>query len=158
MEEIYHRRRIARSSTEVTRMEGTRSILVDIQALAFWASFPHLRRIANGFDPSRLYVRLAVETFKPSLSNNSRYLTVVGAYRIEESLQTLLLFCVLSQVDVKFCVRTDRNFPRKIGLCQLVSFCNLKSRFLKAEMSLRFHTFKRITKHTLFHVLCFKIP
>jgi len=123
-------------SAVVATMEGTRAILVEIQALAFRSSFPQPRRTANGFDLSRLYVLLAVlsKRLNYPFQTHDVYLNVVGGYRIQEPGADLAAaLCLVSSLcEVR--VRTDTVFLGEIGLCgELRSCWNLERRVLEAE-------------------------
>lgn len=73
------------SSVAVT-MEGTRPILVEIQALTAHTQNPQPRRTANGFDPNRLTMLIAVLSKRVGLPlfNQDIYVNVVGGMRITE--------------------------------------------------------------------------
>ena len=67
-------------------MEGTRPMLVEIQALISPSAFNNPRRMAAGMDGNRLILLLAVLEKKAflSLSNQDVYANVVGGIRLEE--------------------------------------------------------------------------
>ena len=70
----------------VSCMEGTRSILVEIQALTAQSVFGIPKRTANGIDYNRLALLVAVLEKKAGimLGNQDVYLNVVGGLRINE--------------------------------------------------------------------------
>jgi DNA repair protein RadA/Sms len=73
-------------STVAVTMEGTRPILVEIQALTSYTNNPQPRRTANGFDPNRLTMLVAVLSKRVGLPlfNQDIYVNVVGGLRITE--------------------------------------------------------------------------
>ena len=73
-------------STVAVTMEGTRPILVEIQALTSHTQNPQPRRTANGFDPNRLTMLIAVLSKRVGipLFNQDIYVNVVGGLRISE--------------------------------------------------------------------------
>jgi DNA repair protein RadA/Sms len=73
-------------STVAVTMEGTRPILVEIQALTSYTNNPQPRRTANGFDPNRLTMLIAVLGKRVGLPlfNQDIYVNVVGGLRITE--------------------------------------------------------------------------
>jgi DNA repair protein RadA/Sms len=73
-------------STVAVTMEGTRPILVEIQALTAYTQNPQPRRTANGFDPNRLTMLVAVLSKRVGvpLYNQDIYVNVVGGLRITE--------------------------------------------------------------------------
>ena len=73
-------------SVIVASMEGTRPILVELQALTTQTVFGFPRRTANGIDFNRLTLLMAVIEKRAgvNLSNQDAYLNVVGGIRINE--------------------------------------------------------------------------
>ena len=67
-------------------LEGTRPILVEVQALATATSFGLPRRTSNGIDLNRLLLLTAVLTKRVgmSLSNQDIYVNIVGGLKISE--------------------------------------------------------------------------
>jgi DNA repair protein RadA/Sms len=72
-------------STTVT-MEGTRPLLVEIQALVAKTAFGHPRRVVTGLDANRVAILLAVLEKRAGLymSMNDVYTTVAGGLKITE--------------------------------------------------------------------------
>ncbi len=80
-------------------MEGTRPMLVEIQALISQSAFSNPRRMAAGLDGSRLILILAVLEKKAflSLGNQDVYANVVGGIRLEERASDLAVaMCIAS--------------------------------------------------------------
>ncbi len=73
------------SAVAVT-MEGTRPLLVEVQALTSTTSFGMPRRTANGVDTNRLQMLIAVLTKRVglALSNQDIYVNVVGGMKVDE--------------------------------------------------------------------------
>ena len=73
-------------SVIVSSMEGTRPILVELQALTTQTLFGFPRRTANGIDYNRLTLLMAVIEKRAgiNLSNQDAYLNVVGGIKINE--------------------------------------------------------------------------
>src|SRR5437764_12283116 len=76
----------ATGSAVVVSMEGTRPILVEVQALVIPSNFGYPRCTTNGVDYSRLLMLLAVLTKRVGLAVGSHdvYATVVGGFNLEE--------------------------------------------------------------------------
>src|SRR5258708_17879913 len=70
----------------VPTIEGTRSLLVEIQAHVTPTSFGLPRRTVNGVDPQRIALLLAVLTKRAGLSSGAHdvYVNLVGGLRIRE--------------------------------------------------------------------------
>ncbi|MHB1131222.1 MAG: DNA repair protein RadA [Chloroflexota bacterium] len=73
-------------SAVVVTLEGTRPLLVEVQALTTTTSFGLPRRTANGIESSRLLMLTAVLTKRVglALSNQDIYINVVGGLKIGE--------------------------------------------------------------------------
>ncbi|HEU0164539.1 MAG TPA: DNA repair protein RadA [Thermomicrobiales bacterium] len=77
---------VAAGSTVAVTMEGTRPILVEVQALATPSAFGLPRRSANGLDTSRLQLLVAVLQKRVGLGLGTQdvYANVVGGLRVTE--------------------------------------------------------------------------
>jgi DNA repair protein RadA/Sms len=73
-------------STVVASMEGTRPVLVEIQALVSTTNFPSPRRMATGIDHNRLSLIMAVLEKRMGLflQNQDAYLNVAGGVKLDE--------------------------------------------------------------------------
>ena len=73
-------------STIAVTLEGTRPLLVEVQALTSMTSFSTPRRTANGIDFNRLLLLTAVLTRRVGLglSNQDVFVNVVGGLRVNE--------------------------------------------------------------------------
>jgi DNA repair protein RadA/Sms len=80
-------------STVAVTMEGTRPLLVEVQALTTPTSGTMPRRTANGIDVNRLHLLLAVLTKRLGvpLYNQDVYANVVGGLKIDEPAVDLAL-------------------------------------------------------------------
>ena len=76
----------AAGSTVVASMEGTRPILVEIQALIAPSSFGNPRRMATGIDSNRVSLIMAVLEKRAGflLQNQDAYLKVAGGVKLDE--------------------------------------------------------------------------
>jgi DNA repair protein RadA/Sms len=76
----------APGSVVLCAIEGSRPILVEVQALVSAASYGNARRTANGLDPSRLALLLAVldKRVGLSLSTDDVFANVAGGLTVEE--------------------------------------------------------------------------
>ena len=76
----------ATGSVVVACMEGTRPILIELQALVSPTTFAMPRRMANGVDGNRIALLVAVmeKRMGLSLSGQDIYVNVVGGLRIDE--------------------------------------------------------------------------
>ena len=94
----------ASGSAVVCAMEGTRPLLVEVQALVASTSYGTPQRTAAGFDAKRLQVLLAVLEKREGLrfSQNDVFLNVAGGVRLDEPAVDLAvaLACASSMRDV----------------------------------------------------------
>src|SRR5713226_6004908 len=76
----------ATGSAVVVSMEGTRPLLVEVQALVIPSNFGNARCTTNGIEYSRLLMLLAVLTKRVGLAVNNHdvYANVVGGFTLEE--------------------------------------------------------------------------
>lgn len=76
----------AAGSTVVASMEGTRPVLVEIQALISPSSFGNPRRMATGVDTSRVPLLMAVLEKRVGLmlQNQDAYIKVAGGVKLDE--------------------------------------------------------------------------
>lgn len=83
---LEERSRGASGSTVVASMEGTRPVLVEIQALISPSSFGNPRRMATGIDANRVPLLMAVLEKRVGLmlQNQDAYLKVAGGVKLDE--------------------------------------------------------------------------
>jgi DNA repair protein RadA/Sms len=83
---LEERSRGAAGSTVVAAMEGTRPVLVEIQALVSPTSFGNPRRMATGIDHNRVSLLMAVLEKRVGLllQNQDAYLKVAGGVKLDE--------------------------------------------------------------------------
>lgn len=73
-------------STVVASLEGTRTVLVELQALVTSTNFPSPRRMATGIDHNRLALIIAVleKRIGMFLQNQDAYINVAGGVKLDE--------------------------------------------------------------------------
>jgi len=105
------------SSVAVT-MEGTRPLLVEIQALTSTTSFGLPRRRANGIDFNRLLLLVAVlaKRIGLKLSDQDVFVNVVGGLRIDEPAVDLSVAVAIASSFRNLAVPPDMAIIGEIGL------------------------------------------
>jgi DNA repair protein RadA/Sms len=85
-EALLAERQVAPGSTILATLEGTRPLLVEVQALVSPSSFGYPKRTAAGFDLNRLNLLVAVLQRRANLnlSNHDIYVNIVGGLKIAE--------------------------------------------------------------------------
>jgi DNA repair protein RadA/Sms len=105
-------------SAVVVTMEGTRPILVEVQALTSTTASPQPRRTANGFDVNRLLMLLAVLAKRVGLPlfNQDVYVNIVGGLRITEPAADLAVAVAIASSFRNQRVDPDAVLIGEIGL------------------------------------------
>jgi DNA repair protein RadA/Sms len=122
-------------STVVVSMEGTRPILVEVQALTATTSLALPRRTANGIDTGRLLLLTAVLSKRVGLTlgNQDIYVNVVGGMRIHEPAADLGVAVAIASVFRNVPVDPEMVMMGEIGLSgELRSVAQLERRIAEA--------------------------
>ncbi len=108
----------ASGSAVTALLEGTRPLLVEIQALAAKAGFGTPQRVATGFDGRRLALLLAVLDKRAGLSfaQLDVFLNVVGGMRLQEPAGDLAVAAALASSIYDAALPTDAIFVGEVGL------------------------------------------
>lgn len=108
----------ATGSTVVASMEGTRPILVEIQALVTPSSFNYPKRMATGVDQNRVSLLMAVleKRMGMLLQAQDAYIKVAGGVKLDEpAIDLAVLTCIVSSYrDVP--VKAYDCFVGEVGL------------------------------------------
>jgi len=122
-------------STVVVTMEGTRPILVEVQALTATTSLTLPRRTANGIETNRLLMLTAVLTKRVGLTlgNQDIYVNVVGGMRIGEPAADLGVAVAIASVFRNAAADPEIAMMGEIGLSgELRSVAQLERRIQEA--------------------------
>ncbi len=108
----------ATGSVVAVTMEGTRPLLVEIQALTTTTSLSLPRRTANGIDFNRLLLLVAVLSKRLSLKLNTQdvFVNVVGGLRISEPAADLAVAAAIASSFQNAPVAEDSVLLGEIGL------------------------------------------
>ena len=112
------RERTASGSAVTALLEGTRPVLIEIQALATKAGFGTPQRVATGLDGRRLALLLAVLDKRAELSFASLdvFLNVVGGMRLQEPAGDLAVVAALASSVFDRLLPSDAVFIGEVGL------------------------------------------
>ncbi|KAF0141475.1 MAG: DNA repair protein RadA [Stygiobacter sp.] len=105
-------------SVVTASIEGTRPILLEVQALVTPSSYGNPQRVATGFDYRRLSILLAVLEKRANLrlSIQNVFLNIAGGIRIDEPAVDLAICCAIaSNFSDKF-ARNDTVVIGEVGL------------------------------------------
>ena len=127
-------------SVIVATMEGTRPLLIELQALTASTVFGLPRRMANGIDYNRLTLLMAVLEKKAgmALSSQDVYLNVVSGIRIIEPAVDLGVILAVASSFKNISIPTDVVVMGEVGLTGEVRAVNMIEKRLKEAEKLGF--------------------
>lgn len=117
-------------------MEGTRPLLVEIQALASATTFTNPRRTANGVDYNRLLLLTAVLTrrVRLKLADKDVFINVIGGLQISEPAADLAIAVAIASSVKDRPVHADLAFVGEVGLSgELRAVSQLNGRLKEAQ-------------------------
>lgn len=116
-------------------MEGSRPILVEIQALAIPSHLPYPRRVANGISEKRLELLLAIlqKHARLPLDKFDIFVNVVGGFKVQETAADLAV-CLAITSSFKGKALSKTAAIAEVGLLgELKKVINLKKRTQEAK-------------------------
>ena len=115
---LAERMKNAPGSAIAVTMEGTRPLLVEVQALASFTQNPMPRRTANGFDYNRLLLLLAVLSKRVGirLHDQDVFINVVGGMSVDEPAADLAVAVATASASKGIPVPGDTAIIGEIGL------------------------------------------
>ena len=126
----------------VASIEGTRPLLIELQALTTQSVFGIPRRTANGLDFNRLTLLIAVleKKMKMPLGNQDVYLNVVSGIKINEPAIDLGIILAVASSFKNISIPKDLVALGEVGLTGEVRSINLIDKRLKEIEKLGFKT------------------
>jgi len=111
-------RQSADGSVVLATLEGTRPLLVEIQALVNPTSFGYPKRTASGFDLNRLNLLIAVleRRTKLNLSDKDIYINVVGGLRLSDQAADLAICMAIASAAAGRRIDDDTVVFGEVGL------------------------------------------
>jgi DNA repair protein RadA/Sms len=108
----------ATGSAVVVSMEGTRPLLVEVQALVTPSNFGNARCTTNGIEHNRLLMLLAVLTKRVGLAvgNHDVYANVVGGFSLEEPAIDLGIAAAIASSYREKLIPPDMTLIGEVGL------------------------------------------
>ncbi|MBI3966429.1 MAG: DNA repair protein RadA [Chloroflexi bacterium] len=132
---LAERSELSTGSAVAVTVEGTRALLVEVQALTTTTSFGLPRRTANGIELSRLLLLTAVLTKRVglALSNQDIYVNVVGGLKITEPAADLSIAAAITSSFRDVAVPHEMALIGEIGLSgELRSVSQIDKRLTEA--------------------------
>ena len=129
-------------SVIVASMEGTRPLLIELQALTTPSVFGMPRRNANGIDYNRLTLLMAVLEKKVgfNLGNQDAYVNVVSGMKISEPAVDLGVIIAVASSFKNLSISKDVVVFGEVGLTGEIRTVNLMDKRLKEAEKLGFKT------------------
>ena len=127
---------ITPGSVVIATNEGTRPLLIEIQALVGTTPYPSPRRVSNGIDYNRVLQILAVleKRIGLNLSKQDVYVNVIGGLEIDEPAADLGVALAVATCARDVIVSPDTVIVGEIGLSgEIRSVNNLQKRIHEAE-------------------------
>lgn len=111
-------RRDEDGSVVLATLEGTRPLLVEIQALVNPTSFGYPKRTASGFDLNRLNLLIAVleRRTKLMLADKDVYINVVGGMRLDDPAADLAICMAIASASASRKLQPDTVVFGEVGL------------------------------------------
>jgi len=99
-------------------MEGTRPLLIEIQALISHSSFGVPRRVTTGVDNSRAAMLMAVLEKKVGiqLQNSDAYINVIGGMQVKETAVDLPILCAIASSFKEIKIDQNTIIMGEVGL------------------------------------------
>ena len=129
-------------SVVVASMEGSRPLLIELQALTSTTVFGFPRRTANGFDGNRLTLLMAVleKRAHMNLSNQDIYLNVVSGIKVSEPAVDLAVVLSVASSYKNVSIPKDLVAIGEVGLTGEIRSVNFIEKRLKEVEKLGFKT------------------
>ena len=129
-------------SVIVASMEGTRPLLIELQALTTPSVFGFPRRTANGIDFNRLTLLMAVLEKRAGLSlgNQDAYLNVVSGIKVTEPAVDLAIILAVTSSFKNLAISKELVAIGEVGLTGEVRAVNMIEKRIKEAEKLGFKT------------------
>jgi DNA repair protein RadA/Sms len=117
-------------------LEGTRPILVEVQALVSNASFGTPQRNVNGFDLRRLSMLLAVleKRLKIPMGTRDTFVNLVGGLRIDDPAADLAVIGAIASSALDKSIPQDMILIGEVGLAgEVRSVSQLEKRLIESQ-------------------------
>jgi len=129
-------RQVADGSVVLATMEGSRPMLVEVQALVNRTNFGYPKRTASGFDLNRLNLLSAVLDRRTKLDLNDQdiYINIVGGVRIQEPAADLAVAMAIASAAKSVTLADDAVVFGEVGLSgELRHVPNIDKRIAEAK-------------------------
>ncbi|HOK40566.1 MAG TPA: DNA repair protein RadA [bacterium] len=121
-------------STITATIEGTRPIIIEVQALVTTTNFPNPRRLATGLNLNRLLLIIAIleKRLNINLGYNDVFLNIVGGINIDDTGIDLSVAIAIFSNYKNIIIKSDFAFLGELGLGgEVRSVSNINMRILE---------------------------
>lgn len=117
-EALLSERQASDGSVVLATIEGTRPLLVEVQALVTTTSFGYPKRTASGFDLNRLNLLLAMlsRRTKLNLSDKDVFINIVGGLKITDPGADLAVCMAIASASKEMMLKDDAVVFGEVGL------------------------------------------
>ncbi len=117
-EALLEERQVTDGSVVLATVEGTRPILVEVQALVNKTSYGYAKRAASGFDLNRLNLLVAMleRRTKLSLSDSDIYVNIVGGLRLQDQAADLAVCMAIASAAKGMQLKKNAVVFGEVGL------------------------------------------
>lgn len=129
-------RQASDGSVVLSTIEGSRALLVEVQALVSKTSFGYPKRTASGIDINRLNLLVAVlnQRTKLDLSSSDIYVNIVGGIKITETASDLAVCMAIASASKAMMLKEDAVVFGEVGLSgEIRHVPMLEKRILEAK-------------------------
>jgi len=123
-------------STITATVEGTRPLLLEVQALTNTTNFGYPKRAGSGFDTNRLQLLIAViqKHLRLDLANQDVYVNIVGGFRLNEPAADLAVVMAIISSLTQTTISAESLYIGEVGLSgELRSVSDLNKRINEGE-------------------------
>jgi DNA repair protein RadA/Sms len=139
-EALLQQRRAIDGSVVLATLEGTRPLLVEVQALVTKSQFGYPKRAASGFDLNRLNLLIAVlsRRTKLALSDKDIYINIVGGIKVADSAADAAVCMAIASAALKTQLHKDVVVFGEIGLGGELRHAQMSDQRIKEALKLGF--------------------
>lgn len=137
---LLNERTVEDGSVVFAAIEGSRSILVEIQALVGRSTFGYPKRAASGFDLNRLNLLVAVlnQRTKLDLSSSDIFINVVGGIKINEPAADLAICMAIASAAKSMKLKKDAVVFGEVGLSGEIRSVSFPDKRIKEAIKMKF--------------------
>jgi len=121
-------------------MEGTRPLLIEVQALTATSNFGYPKRTASGFDLNRLQILIAVlqRHAKLKLDSSDVFVNVIGGFRLREPAADLAVVLAIASSKLKKTLPSNLVAWGEVGLSGEIRFVSQSDKRKKETLKMGF--------------------